>query len=71
MTVQAIIACNGADSTVARAIGSDRKGRLSMLLYAAAVPLAFVSRWLALALYLAVILMWLVPDRRLARELQR
>jgi uncharacterized membrane protein len=71
MTVQAIIACNGADSTVARAIGSDRKGRLSMLPYAAAVPLAFVSRWLALALYLAVILMWLVPDRRLARELQR
>jgi uncharacterized membrane protein len=70
MTVRTIIACNGADSAVGRAIGSDRKGRISLALYASAVPLAFVSRWIALALYLIVIVMWLVPDRRLTRQVK-
>jgi uncharacterized membrane protein len=62
----AIVAEHGPDSTLARALGRDRKGRLSVLLYAAAVPLAFVNRWIAVGLYVVVALMWLIPDRRLS-----
>jgi uncharacterized membrane protein len=69
-TERAIIACNGRDSPLARAIGSDWKGWGSIAIYAAAVPLAFLSRWAAIALYVAVIALWLVPDRRIARELE-
>lgn len=67
LTARAIIACNGNDSAVARAIGKDRKGSVSIALYVVAVPLAFVSQWLAIALYISVILLWLVPDRRFTR----
>jgi uncharacterized membrane protein len=67
LTERAIIACNGRTSAVARAIGHDWKGWLSILLYGIGIPLAFVSRWLALGAYVAVILMWLIPDRRIAR----
>ncbi|WP_267396131.1 MULTISPECIES: TMEM175 family protein [unclassified Sphingomonas] len=67
LTERAIIACNGRTSAVARAIGHDWKGWLSILLYGVGIPLAFVSRWLALGAYVAVILMWLIPDRRIAR----
>lgn len=70
LTERAIIACNGKQSTVARAIGSDWKGWGSIAFYAAAVPLAFVSRWLAIALYVAVIALWLIPDRRIVRAFE-
>lgn len=66
LTERAIVACNGPQSAVARAIGRDWKGRGSIALYAVAVPLAYVSRWLAIALYVAVVALWLVPDRRFA-----
>ncbi|MEG3175376.1 TMEM175 family protein [Sphingomonas sp. RB3P16] len=69
LTERAIIACNGKSSAVARAIGSDWKGWGSIALYALAVPLAFVSRWLAIGLYVAVIALWLIPDRRISRVL--
>ncbi len=69
LTERAIIACNGKTSAVARAIGSDWKGWGSIALYTLAVPLAFVSRWLAIALYVAVIGFWLIPDRRISRAL--
>jgi uncharacterized membrane protein len=65
----AIINSEGSDSLLARAIGRDLKGNLSVLIYAVAIPLAFVSQWLAQALYVAVALMWLVPDRRIERVL--
>jgi uncharacterized membrane protein len=58
---------HGDDSPLARAIGNDRKGRLSITLYAAAIPLAFVTTWIALGIYVAVALMWLVPGRRFER----
>lgn len=45
------------------------KGKISVALYAAAIPLAFVAPWLACALYVSVAIMWLVPDRRLERAL--
>jgi uncharacterized membrane protein len=64
---QAIIRDQRPSSTLARAVGRDRKGRLSPLLYATAVGLSFVDRWLAVAVYVGVALMWLVPDRRVER----
>jgi uncharacterized membrane protein len=64
---RAIIRADGGDSLVARAIGRDYKGRISLLAYAAATGLAFVSPWLAYALIAGVAVMWFVPDRRLSR----
>jgi uncharacterized membrane protein len=64
---RALLAHHPASSPLARAIGSDFKGRISVVLYLAAVPLAFVNRWVALALYVGVVLTWLVPDRRIER----
>ena len=60
-----IIADQGPHSPLAAAVGSDVKGKLSTALYAVAIPLAFVNRWIAGAIYLAVALMWLAPDRRI------
>jgi len=62
---QTIIAVDGPDSRVARSIGSDRKGLISVALYALGVVFAFINQWLSDALYFSVALMWLVPDRRL------
>jgi len=64
-----IIAQQGHDSLLAAAIGSDWKGKLSPPLYFIAIPLAFVSSWIASGLYVFVALMWLVPDRRIERML--
>jgi uncharacterized membrane protein len=60
-----IVACNGRSSRLAAALGNDLKGKASLAMYAAAIPLAFVNPWIAIALYVAVALMWLVPDRRI------
>jgi uncharacterized membrane protein len=67
LLVSALIRANGRDSAVAEAIGSDVKGYASLMLFAAAVPLAFVSPWISYALYLTVAVMWVVPDRRFSR----
>jgi len=60
-----IIAVNGRDSRLAVAVGNDFKGKLSIGLYLAAVALAFVRPWIAIALYVTVALLWLVPDTRI------
>jgi uncharacterized membrane protein len=66
--VRVIMAADdGSNKRVKAAIGSDRKGNLSLLFYVAAIPLAFVHVLLADALYVAVALVWLVPDRRIER----
>jgi uncharacterized membrane protein len=62
-----LVAEQGPDSRLARAIGGNEKGKLSLLLYAAAIGLAFVNQWLSDAIYIVVALMWLVPDRRIER----
>lgn len=62
-----IIVSQGADSLLKKAVGKDHKGKLSPLLYVAGIALAFISQWLAVAVYVAVALMWLVPDRRIER----
>ncbi len=64
-----IIACNGRDSKLAAALGGDTKGKISIALYALAIPLAFVSPWIAIALYVTVATIWLVPDRRIEKTL--
>jgi uncharacterized membrane protein len=63
----AIIAEHGRDSKIATALGSDWKGKLSPVLYLAAIGLSFVSAWLAGAIYVLVAALWFIPDRRLAR----
>jgi uncharacterized membrane protein len=65
-----IIAAEGPESTLARAVGTDWKGKASILLYAAAIPLAFVREWLADVVYTGVALLWLVPDRRIETRLK-
>ena len=62
-----IIAAQGPDSKLARAIGSDRKGMISLALYVAAIPAAFVQPLISDALFVIVALVWLVPDRRIER----
>lgn len=66
---KALIASEGAGSLLARAIGSDFKGNLSVLIYAAAIPLAFYNQWIAQIFYVLVALIWLVPDKRIEKVL--
>src|SRR5665213_55755 len=68
---RAIIASQGRDSLLAMAIGKDWKGKLSPVLYLAAIPLAFVSVWISNGLFIFVAFLWLVPDRRIERALQQ
>lgn len=65
-----IILQQGPESMLAAAIGSDWKGKLSPLLYCAAIPLAFVRPWIAVSLYVLVALIWLIPDPRIERTLR-
>jgi uncharacterized membrane protein len=65
---RALIRANGPDSAVAAAIGSDRKGYASLALYAAGVGLAFVSPWIAYGCYVAVAVLWFIPDPRFTRS---
>ncbi len=67
---RAIIAADGEGSKLAAAVGRDRKGRASLALYAAAMPLAFVRTWIAAGIFVLVALLWLVPDRRIEARLR-
>ena len=67
---QLIIASQGPDSIVKRAVGGDWKGKLSPVLYAVAIPMAFWRQWLSLGVYVVVALIWLIPDRRIERVLR-
>jgi uncharacterized membrane protein len=64
-----LIAGEGPDSLLGRAIGRDRKGNLSLVVYALSIPAAFFSPWVAQAGYVFVALLWLVPDRRIEKAL--
>ena len=66
-----IIAREGRDSVLASAVGSDWKGKLSPVLYCIAIPLAFVSSWIASGLYVFVALLWLIPDPRIERKIEK
>jgi TMEM175 potassium channel family protein len=64
-----IVAEQGENSKLKKAIGKDLKGKISPLIYVAAIGLAFVNQWISDALYVFVALMWLVPDRRIESNL--
>ena len=65
-----IVRLHGQDSVLAKAIGRDFKGKVSAILYLIAIPSAFLAPWLAQAIYVAVALMWLCPDRRIERAVK-
>ena len=67
--VRVLLAVHGKDSVLATAMGNDFKGKISLVFYAAAIPLAFVSVWISCAIYVLVAAMWLVPDRRIEKTL--
>ena len=67
--VRALLSLHGLESVLATALGRDFKGKISIVIYLVAIPLAFVRSWLACALYVFVAVMWLVPDRRIERTL--
>ena len=67
--VRTIIASQGAHSPLKAAVGGDRKGLASIVLYAVAIPIAFVQPWVSAALYAGVAMMWLIPDRRIEKHL--
>jgi uncharacterized membrane protein len=67
--VRTLLACHEEDSPLARAIGSDFKGKISVAVYVVAIPLAFIDVRASGALYVAVAILWLVPDRRMERVL--
>ena len=71
LLTRALIARHGRDSVLAIALGRDFKGKISVALYAAAIPLAFVNTVYAYALYILIAIMWLVPDRRIERVLEQ
>jgi uncharacterized membrane protein len=64
-----VIAAHGPDSVLKKAVGGDWKGKLSPILYAVAIPMAFVSRWVSLGIYVFVALIWLIPDKRIEKTL--
>lgn len=69
--VRALIAVHGHDSVLATAVGRDFKGKVSVVIYLVAIPLAFLSPWLAGLLYVSVAVIWLVPDRRIEERLSQ
>src|SRR5713226_4021446 len=64
-----LVSLHGSDSVIAIALGRDFKGKISMVIYLVAIPLAFFRSWLAFALYILVAAMWLVPDRRIEKTI--
>ena len=64
-----LVATNGRHAVLAHAVGRDFKGKFSVVLYVSAIPLAFLNQWISDALYVAVALMWIVPDRRIEKVL--
>ena len=65
--VKTLLAHHGKDSILATAMGSDIKGKISLGIYISAIPLTWVSSWIALALYAGVAVIWLIPDRRIEK----
>jgi uncharacterized membrane protein len=68
---RSLIKREGKHSTLAAALGKDTKGKISILLYALAIPLAFVAPWMSYALYITVAVIWLIPDSRIERTLTK
>jgi uncharacterized membrane protein len=67
--VRTLLSVHGRNSVLATALGSDFKGKISMVIYVVAIPLALVKWWIGCALYILVAIIWLIPDRRIERTL--
>jgi uncharacterized membrane protein len=68
---RALLALHGKDSVLAAALGSDFKGKASIVIYLAAIPVSLVAPWLGYAIYVIVAIIWLVPDRRIEKKLNQ
>jgi uncharacterized membrane protein len=66
---QILVRHHDKDSTLAIAIGRDRKGLVSIILYAIAIPLSFVNPWIAFSMYIVVAIIWIIPDPRIESHL--
>jgi uncharacterized membrane protein len=64
-----LLSIHAPDSVLAKALGADFKGKISVVIYLVAIPLAFVKSWMACAIYALVAVMWLVPDRRIEKKI--
>jgi len=69
--VQTLLAHHGSESVLAKAMGTDFKGKFSLVLYLIALPLTIWNSWISLAIYIVVAIIWLVPDRRIENALKR
>jgi uncharacterized membrane protein len=69
--VRTIVALHGKDSELAKAVGKDVKGKLSLLFYSSGIGFAFVWPWIAYGLYVLVAMMWLIPDRRIEQRIRK
>ena len=67
--VRSLLTLHGPGSLLAEALGSDFKGKISLVVYVVAIPLSFVRPWIGCAFYVLVAVMWLVPDRRIERKI--
>ncbi|HUB52675.1 MAG TPA: TMEM175 family protein [Terracidiphilus sp.] len=65
----ALIAADGKESLLAQAVGSARKERMTLVIYALAIPIAFWNRWVSQAIFVVAGLIWLIPDRRIESRL--
>lgn len=70
LMVRALFAYHDDDSLLIAALGSGRKERVSLILYMASIPLAFLQPWIAMAIYVTVAAMWLIPDRRIEEKIE-
>ena len=66
---RALVANEGPKSALAHALGNDSKGKVSLLIYAVAIPIAFLKPWISIALYVIVASIWFIPDRRIEKTL--
>ncbi|TFH00882.1 MAG: DUF1211 domain-containing protein [Calditrichales bacterium] len=67
---QFILASEGTDSLLKRALGTDWKGKISPILYAIGIGMVFFSQWISIGIYVLVALIWVIPDRRFERALK-
>ena len=69
--VRSLLSLHGTDSVLAAAVGRDFKGKISIVFYLVAVPLAFLNAWIACGIYVMVAAMWLIPDPRIEKTLTK
>ncbi|NJM40374.1 MAG: hypothetical protein HC853_06210 [Anaerolineae bacterium] len=68
--VRHLLATHPGDSKLARAIGSDRKGKISLAIYVLGIALSFLNPWLGFAAYVVVAIIWFIPDRRIENRIE-